>query len=94
VLLETEKTKDFRAILDRNAWDPLATDRKQDHSILILTEEHKYNLDLASRNLKSVHALTAQEIFDAGDVYNIMCHEILIMDKEATETLQMALKPK
>ncbi|CAG8609134.1 17330_t:CDS:2 [Cetraspora pellucida] len=94
VLLETEKTKELRAILDRNAWDPLAKDRKQGHSILILTKEHKYNLDLASRNLQRVHALTAEEILDAGDVYNIIGHEILIMDREATEMLQTALKPK
>ncbi|CAG8651118.1 3440_t:CDS:2 [Racocetra fulgida] len=94
VLLETEKTKELRAILDRNAWDPLTKDRKQGHSILILTKEHKHNLDLASRNLQRVHALTAEEILDAGDVYNIIGHEILIMDREATEILQTALKPK
>ncbi|CAG8519564.1 14782_t:CDS:2 [Dentiscutata erythropus] len=94
VHLETEKTKDLKAILDSNTWDPLANDRKQGHSILILTKEHKYNLDLASRNLQRVHALTAEEILDAGDVYNIIGHEILIMDKEATEMLQTALKPK
>jgi len=94
VHLETEKTKDLKAILEKNSWDPLAKDRKQGHSILILTKDHKNNLDLASRNLQKVHALTAEEILDAGDVYNIMGHETLIMDKEATEILQTALKPK
>ena len=81
-------------LLTRNAWDPLADDRKQGHSILFLTREHMERLDLASRNLQRVHALTAKEIFEAGDVYNIMGHEILIIDQETVRQLEELLKPK
>jgi ribosomal protein L4 len=82
------------SILERNAWDPLADDRKQGHSILFLTTEHMKKLDLASRNLQRVHALTAGEIFEAGDVYNIIGHEILVIDQKTARQIEDLLKPK
>ncbi|CAG8439880.1 6856_t:CDS:2 [Diversispora eburnea] len=83
--LETPKTKHLLEILDRNSWDPLAKERVQGHSILFLGKEHMKNLDFACRNLQRVHALTSEEIYEGGDVYNIMGHEILMMDLEAIE---------
>ncbi|CAG8697093.1 7676_t:CDS:2, partial [Acaulospora morrowiae] len=90
--LNTHKTKELLEILDKNAWDPLAEERVQGHSILFMSKDHQLNLDLASRNLQRVHALTAEEIFDAGDVYNIMGHEILMLDLEAVDVMEEALK--
>ncbi|CAB4391814.1 unnamed protein product [Rhizophagus irregularis] len=78
--LKSSKTRDLLSILDRNVWDPLADYRKQGHSILFLTMDHMKELDLASRNLQRVHALSANDIVEAGDVYNIMGHEILLID--------------
>ncbi|RIA93007.1 ribosomal protein L4/L1 family-domain-containing protein [Glomus cerebriforme] len=92
--LKTSKTRDLLSILNRNAWDPLADDRKQGHSILFLTMDHIKELDLASRNLQRVHVLTANEIVETGDVYNIMGHEILMIDHKTVGLLEELLRPK
>ncbi|CAG8532076.1 13555_t:CDS:1 [Acaulospora colombiana] len=91
-ILDIHKTKGLLEILNKNAWDPLAKERVQGHSILFMSKDHQLNLDLASRNLQRVHALTAEEIFEAGDVYNIIGHEILMMDLEAVDLMEKALK--
>ncbi|CAG8652913.1 2496_t:CDS:2 [Funneliformis caledonium] len=91
--LKTHKTRDLLSILAGNAWDPLSADRKQGHSVLFLTQRHMMKLDLASRNLQRVHALTADEIFEAGDVYNIMGHEILMIDHDTLRLLEELLRP-
>jgi hypothetical protein len=75
-------------------WDPLVDDRKQGHSILFLTMDHMKEFDLAVRNLQKVHALTANEIVDDGDVYNIIGHEILMIDRKTIRRLEELLKPK
>ena len=92
--LKSYKTRDLLSILSRNAWDPLVNDRKQGHSILFLTVDHMKELDLASRNLQRVHALSANDIVEAGDVYNIMGHEILVIDQETVQQIENLLKPK
>jgi ribosomal protein L4 len=92
--LKTNKTRDLLSILNRNAWDPLADDRKQGHSILFLTMNHMKELNLASRNLQRVHALTADDIVEASDVYNIMGHEILMIDHKTVRQLEELLRPQ
>lgn len=92
--LKSSKTRDLLSILDRNVWDPLADYRKQGHSILFLTMDHMKELDLASRNLQRVHALSANDIVEAGDVYNIMGHEILMIDHKTVRQLEELLRPQ
>lgn len=105
IKLKTHKTKDFLSILEKNAWDPFGKNqtegdvaqqrinRVEGHSILFLTREHKKELDLASRNLQKVHALTANEIFEMSDVYNILGHEVLIIEKDAIQDFENLLRP-
>ncbi|GET04195.1 50S ribosomal protein L4 [Rhizophagus clarus] len=92
--LKSYKTRDLLSILNKNAWDPLADCRKQGHSILFLTMDHTKELDLASRNLQRVHALTANDVVEAGDVYNIMGHEMLIVDHKTVRQLEELLRPQ
>ncbi|CAJ0745551.1 179_t:CDS:2 [Entrophospora sp. SA101] len=105
IKLKTHKTKDLLSILEKNAWDPFGKNqtegndaqqrinRVEGHSILFLTREHKKELDLASRNLQKVHALTANEIFEMGEVYNILGHEVLIIEKDAIQDFENLLRP-
>nr|CAG8518348.1 14134_t:CDS:2 [Entrophospora candida] len=105
IKLKTHKTKDLLSILEKNAWDPFGKNqtegndaqqrinRVEGHSILFLTREHKKELDLASRNLQKVHALTANEIFEMSDVYNILGHEVLIIEKDAIQDFENLLRP-
>ncbi|CAG8470631.1 265_t:CDS:10 [Ambispora leptoticha] len=87
------KTKELTDILNRRLWDPLAIERRAGHSIMFVGANRTRNFELAQRNLQRVHYSTAQEILEAGDVYNIIGHEVLVLDQGALKELELLLNP-
>ncbi|CAG8566212.1 2535_t:CDS:2 [Ambispora gerdemannii] len=87
------KTKELTDLLNRRLWDPLAIERRAGHSIMFVGASRTRNFELAQRNLQRVHYSTAQEVLEAGDVYNIIGHEVLVLDQGALKELELLLNP-
>ncbi|KAJ2358175.1 54S ribosomal protein yml6, mitochondrial [Coemansia sp. RSA 2618] len=92
--LESHRTGDLDRLLRVNGWAPLPSS-KRDASIMLLPlmspelAASLRNLELASRNISGV------SIMNAGDaeVYEILRHDYLIMDRNALDLLQITLTP-
>ncbi|CAG8658942.1 10220_t:CDS:1, partial [Paraglomus occultum] len=90
--LPSPKTQQLLSLFSHHSWDPLADDKLLGNSLLFLSEVNDKNLTLAMRNLKRVHGLTVQEIFDEADVYNIIGHEKVVIDLGAVRKLEELLR--
>ncbi|KAJ2557764.1 chromatin binding protein [Coemansia sp. RSA 1933] len=92
--LKSEKTHDLVHILKANGWCPL-TNRTESPSVVFLphmeTEDsmdHRH-LSMASRNIPGVSIMPAHD----AEVYEILRHDYLILDRKALDLLQGILKP-
>jgi large subunit ribosomal protein L4 len=90
--LPSPKTQELLSLFSHHSWDPLADDKLLGNSLLFLSETDDKNLSLAMRNLKRVHGLTAQEIFEEADVYNIIGHEKVVIELAAVRRLEELLR--
>ncbi|KAJ1665440.1 54S ribosomal protein yml6, mitochondrial [Coemansia sp. RSA 1813] len=88
------KTGDLMRRLKANGWSPLGTS-KQDPSIMLLpymeteSPSELRNLSLASRNIQGLSIMPAND----AEVYQILRHDYLILDRKALDLLQSILKP-
>lgn len=78
--LETNKTKDFKAMLN--------TLELADKKVLLVADELTENLILASRNLENVILMETNEI----NVYDLLNADVLLMNSEALKEVEEALK--
>ncbi|KAI9500212.1 ribosomal protein L4/L1 family-domain-containing protein [Coemansia spiralis] len=92
--IESHKTGDLLRTLKTNGWSPLSS--KQEPNIMLLpymeteeTPKELKNLTLASRNIPGVSIMRAND----AEVYEILRHEYLILDRKALDLLQSILKP-
>lgn len=76
--LEAPKTKEFKNVLNS---------LEADHKALVVVSELSDNLILASRNLKGVKVIEANEL----SVLDVIYHDHLIMTQEALEQVEEAL---
>ncbi|KAG9286325.1 hypothetical protein G9A89_014312 [Geosiphon pyriformis] len=93
LILNSHKTKYFIDVLHQHSWDKLVDERKSGHSILFITTARTRNFELACRNIKTVDYFTVQEILEASDVYNILRHEAMVIDRAAVTEFELLLKP-
>ncbi|KAJ2778700.1 54S ribosomal protein yml6, mitochondrial [Coemansia javaensis] len=92
--LESHSTGDLSRMLQTNGWCPLAsTGRPASVMMLPLMGAELpaglRNLELASRNIGGVSLMNACD----AEVYEILRHDFLIMDRNALDLLQGILKP-
>ncbi|KAJ1814478.1 54S ribosomal protein yml6, mitochondrial, partial [Coemansia sp. RSA 2598] len=92
--IESHKTSDFARMLRHNGWSPaVSTGRHPSIMMLPLMEPDTVtaldNLELASRNIPGVSLMNAGD----AEVYEILRHDYLIMDRKALDLLQGILKP-
>ncbi|KAJ2698848.1 54S ribosomal protein yml6, mitochondrial [Coemansia sp. IMI 203386] len=92
--IESYKTSDFARMIRSNGWSPAtATGRHPSIMMLPLMEPDNItaldNLELASRNVQGVSLMNASD----AEVYEILRHDYLIMDRKALDLLQDILKP-
>ncbi|KAJ2719208.1 54S ribosomal protein yml6, mitochondrial [Coemansia sp. Benny D115] len=92
--LPSPRTKDFLRTLQANGWAP-APSADRHPSVLLLplpdatAPEKLENLELASRNIPGVTIMDANE----AEVYEIMRHDFLIIDRNALRMLEQILQP-
>ncbi|KAJ1938753.1 54S ribosomal protein yml6, mitochondrial [Linderina macrospora] len=92
--IESHKTRDLGRILTQNGWMPLPS-TGQNASIMLMplmedgVQEELKNLELASRNLPGVEIMNAKD----AEVYEILRHDYLILDRKALDLLQNILLP-
>ncbi|KAJ2382815.1 54S ribosomal protein yml6, mitochondrial [Coemansia sp. RSA 2603] len=92
--LESHRTQDLTRMLQVNGWSPLAsTGRHPSIMMLPLMDPENIhvldNLELASRNIPGVSIMNASD----AEVYEILRHDYLIMDRKALDLLEGILKP-
>ncbi|KAJ1734536.1 54S ribosomal protein yml6, mitochondrial [Coemansia biformis] len=92
--IESHSTGELSRLLQANGWCPLASTQKP-ASIMMLplmgAEQPNglRNLELASRNIGGISLMNACD----AEVYEILRHEFLIMDRNALDLLQGILRP-
>ncbi|KAJ2659172.1 54S ribosomal protein yml6, mitochondrial [Coemansia sp. RSA 1199] len=92
--LESHRTGDLNRMLQVNGWAPLPSARR-DASIMLLPlmsgdlAANLRNMEIASRNISGVSLMNAAD----AEVYEILRHDYLIMDRNALDLLQSILKP-
>ncbi|KAJ2579499.1 54S ribosomal protein yml6, mitochondrial [Coemansia sp. RSA 1836] len=92
--IDSHKTGDLSRMLLVNGWAPLAsTERSPSVMLLPFMEESMpselRNLEIASRNIPGVSIMNASD----AEVYEILRHQFLIMDRKALDLLEGILKP-
>ncbi|KAJ1936598.1 54S ribosomal protein yml6, mitochondrial [Kickxella alabastrina] len=92
--VESHRTRDLIRMLQVNGWSPLAsTGRHPSVMMMPLMEEEQspllQNLELASRNIPGLSLMNASD----AEVYEILRHDYLIMDRKALDLLESILKP-
>ncbi|KAI8325674.1 ribosomal protein L4/L1e [Martensiomyces pterosporus] len=92
--IESHKTRDLTRMLQVNGWAPL-TSTGMSPSIMMLpymgegSGEELENLQLASRNIPGVTIMNSTD----AEVYEILRHDYLIIDRKALDTFEGILKP-
>ncbi|KAJ2137136.1 hypothetical protein J3F82_006185, partial [Coemansia sp. RSA 637] len=90
----SHRTGDLNRVLQVNGWAPLPSARR-DASIMLLPlmsgdlAANLRNMEIASRNISGVSMMNAAD----AEVYEILRHDYLIMDRNALDLLQSILKP-
>ncbi|KAJ2747461.1 54S ribosomal protein yml6, mitochondrial [Coemansia sp. BCRC 34301] len=93
--IDSHKTGELSRMLLVNGWSPLAsTERSPSIMLLPFMEDNVVprelkNLEIASRNIPGVSIMNASD----AEVYEILRHQFLIMDRKALDLLEGILKP-
>ncbi|KAJ2453662.1 54S ribosomal protein yml6, mitochondrial [Coemansia sp. RSA 2336] len=92
--IESHRTNDMQRMLMSNGWAPPPSTHKP-ASIMLLPlmgpelSKSLRNVELATRNIEGVSMMNASD----AEVYEILRHDYLIMDRNALDLLQGLLKP-
>ncbi|KAJ2664911.1 54S ribosomal protein yml6, mitochondrial [Coemansia sp. RSA 1200] len=96
--IKSHKSGDLMRYLKTNGWAPLGT-TKRAASVMLLpfmdpnpeaeSADELVDLELASRNVRGVSLMAANN----AEVYEILRHDYLILDRKALDLLQSILKP-
>ncbi|KAJ1839069.1 54S ribosomal protein yml6, mitochondrial [Coemansia sp. RSA 2708] len=94
MVLESHRTSELNRMLQTNGWAPLPSTKREASVILLplMGEElaaSLKNVELASRNIAGVSMMNASD----AEVYEILRHDYLIMDRNALDLLQGILEP-
>lgn len=88
--LGSHKTGELDRMLQVNGWAPLkSTGRRPSVMLMPLMDESLKNLEIAQRNLQGLELVDARE----AEVYEIMRHEYLLLDRQSLDLLQGLLEP-
>ncbi|KAJ2751736.1 54S ribosomal protein yml6, mitochondrial [Coemansia pectinata] len=92
--IDSHKTGELSRMLLVNGWSPLAsTERSPSVMLMPFMEEavpsELRNLEIASRNIPGVSIMNPSD----AEVYEILRHQFLILDRKALDLLEGILKP-
>ncbi|KAJ2813471.1 54S ribosomal protein yml6, mitochondrial [Coemansia furcata] len=92
--IDSHKTGDLSRMLVVNGWSPLASTERSPSVMLMPFMEQEIpselkNLEIASRNIPGVSIMNPSD----AEVYEILRHQFLIMDRKALDLLEGILKP-